>query len=97
LLAGVSRRTYGFPLPTPHPQKTYQPKKKYFFLSVGNIKKIRKEPVMKQTAKKKNKVFRTLIRLIHTGEKAAQDDSHVSAAKEKNEKQPRQPPFFFGR
>ncbi|MCB8818428.1 hypothetical protein [Desulfosporosinus shakirovi] len=52
---------------------------------------------MKQTAKKKNKVFRTLIRLIHSGEKAAQDDSHVSVVKEKNEKQPRQPPFFFGR
>jgi len=52
---------------------------------------------MKQTAKKKSKVFRTLIRLIHTGNKTLQDDSHMPVTKEENEKQPRQPPFFFGR
>lgn len=52
---------------------------------------------MKQTVKTKPKVFRTLIRLIHTGNKTAQDDSYMSVTKEKNEKQPRQPPFFFGR
>jgi hypothetical protein len=52
---------------------------------------------MKQTAKKKPKVFRTLFRLIHTGKKTAQDDSHMSATKGNNEKQSRQLPFFFGR
>lgn len=44
---------------------------------------------MKQTAQKKPKVFRTLIRLIHIGNKALWDDRHASAAREKNEKQPR--------
>lgn len=52
---------------------------------------------MKQTAKKKPRVFRTLIRLIHTDGKTAQEDSSMPAAKEKKEKQPRQPLFFFGR
>lgn len=32
---------------------------------------------MKQTAQKKPKVFRTLIRLIHIGGKPACDDSYV--------------------
>jgi hypothetical protein len=38
---------------------------------------------MKQAARKKRKVFRTLIRIIHVGDKLRWDDSHVSAAREK--------------
>ena len=52
---------------------------------------------MKQTAQKKAKVFRTLIRRIHIGSKAVRDDSNEPAAKKKIDKQERQPPFFFGR
>jgi len=50
---------------------------------------------MKQ--KKKPKVFRTLVRHIHTGGKAVRDDGNEPGAKKKNDKQERQPPFFFGR
>lgn len=34
---------------------------------------------MKQTAQKKQKVFRTLIRMIHTDNKSGVDDSHFQA------------------
>ena len=76
----------GFPLPTPLPLKYYQPKKIYLCLSAGNTQNPqRKEPYMKQTAQKKPKVFRTLIRLIHTGDRPAQEDSHIPGLKEKCE------------
>ena len=52
---------------------------------------------MKQTAYKKPKVFRTLIRRIHRSGKAVRDNSNEPAAKKKIGKQKRQPPFFFGR
>ncbi|KXG77157.1 MULTISPECIES: hypothetical protein [Clostridia] len=51
---------------------------------------------MKQTAQKKPKVFRTLIRRIHISRKTARDESNGPAAGRKNEKQETHPPFFFG-
>lgn len=40
---------------------------------------------MKQTGQKKPKVFRTLIRLIHTGDRSLKEDSHIPDSKEKCE------------
>ena len=51
---------------------------------------------MKQTAQKKPKVFRTLIRRIYISCKTARDESSGPAAGRKNEKQKTHPPFFFG-
>jgi hypothetical protein len=50
---------------------------------------------MKQ--QKKPKVFRTLIRRIHTSRKTVRDESNGPVARRKNEKQEPHPPFFFGR
>jgi hypothetical protein len=53
---------------------------------------------MKQSGQKKPKVFRTLIRLIHIGDKSAQEDSHMPASKEKREnRQDSLPPFSAGK
>lgn len=49
---------------------------------------------MKQ--QKKPKVFRTLIRRINTSGKEGRDDGNKPDTKS-NDKQERQPPFFFGR
>lgn len=49
---------------------------------------------MKQTGQKKPKVFRTLIRLIHAGDRPAQEDGHIPASKEKCENR-RDSPFSF--
>ena len=49
---------------------------------------------MKQAGQKKPKVFRTLIRLIHTGDRPAQEDSHIPASKEKCENR-RDSPLSF--
>lgn len=49
---------------------------------------------MKQTGQKRPKVFRTLIRLIHTGDRPAQEDSHMPATKEKCENR-RDSPLSF--
>jgi hypothetical protein len=51
---------------------------------------------MKQTAQKKPKTFRTLIRRIHISRKTTRDESNGPAARRKNEKQKTRPPFFFG-
>ncbi|WP_199698251.1 hypothetical protein [Dehalobacter sp. MCB1] len=48
---------------------------------------------MKQTAEKKPKVFRTLIRQVHTGNKKIQKDNKVQATEKERKNQP---PFFFG-
>lgn len=52
---------------------------------------------MKQTAQKKPKVFRTLIRRIHISRKTNRDEGNEPAARRKDEKQEPHPPFFFGR
>ncbi|EQB20429.1 hypothetical protein UNSWDHB_2257 [Dehalobacter sp. UNSWDHB] len=48
---------------------------------------------MKQTAEKKPKVFRTLIRQVHTGNKKILKDNIVQAAEKERKNQPL---FFFG-
>ncbi|WP_353853067.1 hypothetical protein [Dehalobacter restrictus] len=48
---------------------------------------------MKQTAEKKPKVFRTLIRQVHTDNKEIQKDNNVQATEKERKNQP---PFFFG-
>ena len=83
--AGYS--AFRFSPPHPPPPEIYQPKKKYLCLSAGITQNPqRKEPYMKQTGQKKPKVFRTLIRLIHTGDRSLQEDSHIPSSKEKCEK-----------
>ncbi len=51
---------------------------------------------MKQTAKKKPKTFRTLIRRIPIIHKTAKRESNEPIAREKSEKQERDSTFFFG-
>lgn len=51
---------------------------------------------MKQTAKKKPKTFRTLIRRIPIIHKTARRESNEPIAREKSEKQERDSTFFFG-
>jgi|GEM_PF-1221328 len=51
---------------------------------------------MKEAAKKKPKVFRTLIRRIHTGKKPPAKDINSQAAAKKSKKREKRPPFFFG-
>lgn len=51
---------------------------------------------MKQTTKKKPRVFRTLIRLIHIGEDPAHQDNNGQTAGMKDKRQEARPPFFFG-
>lgn len=48
---------------------------------------------MKQTAKKKPKVFRTLIRRIQMGSKVGQKENNTQTIGEKRKSQPH---FFFG-
>lgn len=52
---------------------------------------------MKQTAQKKSKVFRTLIRRTHIGDKLAQSADKGPVNERKNERQQERSPFFFGK
>lgn len=51
---------------------------------------------MKQTTKKKPRVFRTLIQLIPIDENPAHKDSNGQTTEIKDKKQEARPPFFFG-
>lgn len=52
---------------------------------------------MKNSEKKKTKAFRTLIRLIHIGDKPVKNSQNMQSSARKNEKQEGQPPSTFSK
>lgn len=81
------------PVPKPLPQKSTGRKKKYPCLSAGSNQDHLKGNLIKRTKAEKPRMFRTLIKLMHTGRKPAQKGFATQAAGPRVKREA-WPPFF---